>query len=142
MGAGGNLEGRLLSTGGAIGFSTGVVYTVVHDVECVNKGSNKSMKNGPINETPIKLDATTLMAYPNPFSTNTTVSFTIPYDEANANLVLYDFRGALIQVLYNEKSNANQKNEVQFNGENLATGVYLFRLTTSKEAKNFKVIVE
>jgi hypothetical protein len=141
MGAGGNLEGRLLSTGGAIGFSTGVVYTVVHDVECVNQGSIISMKSEPI-ETPIELDATTLMAYPNPFSTNTTVSFTIPYEEANANLVLYDFRGALIKVLYNDKSNANQKNEVQFNRENLAAGVYLFRLTTSKEAKNFKVIVE
>ena len=136
MGAGGNLEGRLLSTGGAIGFSTGVVYTVVHDVECV--------KNGPVKaiETPTKLDATTLMAYPNPFSTNTTVSFTIPYEEENAKLVLYDFRGALIQVLYNDKSNANQKNEVQFNRENLETGVYLFRLTTSKEAKSFKVIVK
>jgi hypothetical protein len=136
MGAGGNLEGRLLSTGGAIGFSTGVVYTVVHDVECVKSGSVKAI------ETPIKLDATTLMAYPNPFSTNTTVSFTIPYEEENAKLVLYDFRGALIQVLYNDKSNANQKNEVQFNRENLETGVYLFRLTTSKEAKSFKVIVK
>jgi hypothetical protein len=130
------LEGRLLSTGGAIGFSTSVVYTVVHDVECV--------KNGPIKaiETPIKLDATTLMAYPNPFSTNATVSFTIPYEEANVTLVLYDLRGALIQVLYNGKSNANQKNEVQFKRGNLETGVYLFRLTTSKEAKNFKVIVK
>jgi hypothetical protein len=139
MGAGGNLEGRLLSTKGAIGFSTGVVYTVVHDVECVE---NEPSSAGARIAVPIKRDATTLMAYPNPLSTNATISFTIPYQEANATLALYDLRGALIQVLYKGKSNANQKNEVQFNRENLETGIYLFRLTTSKEAKNLKVIMK
>ncbi|MFT7083814.1 MAG: hypothetical protein ACJAT0_002307 [Nonlabens sp.] len=141
MGAGGNLEGRLFSTYGAIGFSTGVAYTVVHDVECVeNVPSSRS--EGAQTEASIKLGTTTLMAYPNPLNTNATVSFTIPYEEANATLALYDLRGALIQVLYNGKSNANQKNEVQFNRENLETGVYLFKLTTSKEAKNSKVIIK
>jgi hypothetical protein len=145
MGAGGNLEGRLFSTGGAIGFSTGVTYTVVHDVECVTSISARARtKTGYIKtiETPIKLNAIKLMAYPNPVSTNTTVSFTIPYEEANATLVLYDLKGTLIQVLYNDKTNANQKKEVQFNGENLSMGVYFFKLTTSKEAKSFKVIVK
>jgi hypothetical protein len=141
MGAGGNLEGRLLSTDGAIGFSTSVVYTVVHDVECVENVPS-STSAGAKTEVAIKLHATKLMAYPNPFSTNATVSFTIPYEEANATLALYDLKGALIKVLYNGKSNANQKNEVQFNRENLETGVYLFRLTTSKEAKNLKVIMK
>ncbi|MFT7435100.1 MAG: hypothetical protein ACI8UX_000891, partial [Psychromonas sp.] len=142
MGAGGNLEGRLFSTGGAIGFSTGVTYTVVHDVECVTSISARARTKTEYIETPIKLNAIKLMAYPNPVSTNTTVSFTIPYEEANATLVLYDLKGTLIQVLYNDKTNANQKKEVQFNRGNLSLGVYFFRLTTSKEAKNFKVIVK
>ncbi|MFT6880072.1 MAG: hypothetical protein ACJARG_001000, partial [Arcticibacterium sp.] len=138
----GNLEGRLFSTGGAIGFSTGVTYTVVHDVECVTSISARARTKTEYIETPIRLNAIKLMAYPNPVSTNTTVSFTIPYEEANATLVLYDLKGTLIQVLSNDKTNANQKKEVQFNRGNLSLGVYFFRLTTSKEAKNFKVIVK
>jgi hypothetical protein len=142
MGARGNLEGRMLSTAGAIGFDTAVAY--ISYLKCVEDEPATSAKKSSASKsanTQIKLDATALIAYPNPFNINTTVSFTIPYEDANATLVLYDLRGALIQVLYNGKLNANQKNQIQFNRENLSTGVYLFKLTTSKESKNFKVIV-
>jgi surface protein len=143
MGARGNLEGRMLSTGGAIGFDTAVAY--IGYLKCVESTPALSAKKAPSEEvvkTKVLFESTELLAYPNPLSESTTVSFTIPYDAANATVVLYDMRGALIQELYNGKLNANQKNEVRFNRGNLSQGVYSFRLTTSKEAKNFKVIMK
>lgn len=82
------------------------------------------------------------MAYPNPFVMSTTISFTIPYEEANTTLALYDFSGSMIQVLYNGNTNASQRYEVQFNRQNLPTGIYIFRLITSREARNIRVIVK
>jgi hypothetical protein len=65
MGAGGNLEGRLLSTYGAIGFSTGVVYTVLHDVECVNNTKQKTTAKSVLATAPEFIEET-LVIYPNP----------------------------------------------------------------------------
>jgi hypothetical protein len=133
MGARANLEGRMLTNSGAISLNIAVVY--IGYLKCV-ESSNKTV------ESPIELDATTLMAYPNPFSFNTTIRFTIPYLETNATLVMYDLKGSLIKRLYSGKANANQQYEIQFNGQNIPAGVYFFRLTTSKETKNFKVVAK
>ena len=149
MGAGGNLEGRMLSTAGAIGFSTGVAYAVVHDNECVYNNSNIVVNSS--NPITVKTDVIKLMmieeplkliAYPNPFTLNTTVSFTIPYQEANARLDIYDLKGTKIQNLFNGNANAQQTYEVRFDGQNIAAGTYFFRLITAKETKNFKVIMD
>ncbi|MBU1761784.1 MAG: HYR domain-containing protein, partial [Bacteroidetes bacterium] len=82
-----------------------------------------------------------LLAYPNPFKMNTTVSFKLPYAEENTTLDIFDLRGVRIQTLYKGTANANQNYEVKFDGSNIAAGTYFFRLTTSQEAKNFKVIM-
>lgn len=143
MGANGNLEGRMLSTGGAIGFNTGVAYTSY--LNCVWNSPMSVAKKASASKvvnTPIALEVTTLMAYPNPFTFNTTISFTIPYEEENATLIMYDLKGSRIQSLYNGNANANQKYEIQFDRQNLPTGVYLYRLTTSKEVKTVKVIAQ
>jgi hypothetical protein len=147
MGARGNLEGRMLSTGGAISFSTGVAYisylkcvsTVlkaepgrIAEASVVSKGAN----------TQIKLEVIKLIAYPNPFGKQTTVSFTIPYQEDYAVLAIYDLKGTKIQSLFNGNVNAQTTYEVQFNGQNISAGTYFFRLITSKEVKNFKVIMK
>jgi hypothetical protein len=144
MGARGNLEGRMLSTGGAIGFDTAVAY--MSYLKCVVSVEapelRKSVTVKKLVNTQIELEAIAFMAYPNPFVMSTTISFTIPYEEANTTLALYDFSGSMIQVLYNGNTNASQRYEVQFNRQNLPTGIYIFRLITSREARNIRVIVK
>jgi hypothetical protein len=93
-----------------------------------------------INLTVIE-EPTQLLAYPNPFKMNTTVSFRIPYAEESTTLDIFDLRGVRIQTLYKGTANANQNYEVTFNGSNIAAGTYFFRLSTSKEVKNFKVVM-
>jgi hypothetical protein len=148
MGARGNLEGRMLSTGGAIGFDTAVAY--MRYLKCVTSEVVRNTKKivstkstiSTIVDFAIELEATEFMAYPNPFIASATARFVLPYDDANTTLILYDLRGTMVQVLYNGKANANQKYEVQFNRQSLPRGVYFFRLTTSREAKNVRVIAK
>jgi PKD repeat protein len=89
----------------------------------------------------LSLQNTELVAYPNPFSQNTTVSFKLPYTEEVAVLEMYDMRGVKIQSLFNGPANANQTYEVKFNGQEISAGSYTFRLITSKEVKIFKVVM-
>jgi PKD repeat protein len=94
-----------------------------------------------IESTEISLHNTEFVAYPNPFGKQTTVRFTLPYQEDKAILDIYDLKGVRIQNLFNGNANAQTTYEVQFNGQNIASGTYIFRLITSKEVKNFKVIM-
>jgi len=65
--------------------------------------------------------------YPNPFNPTTTIQFDIPY-MADVNLVLYDILGRKVKNLINENRSAGRYT-MQFNGSDLASGVYLLRLT-------------
>ena len=90
----------------------------------------------------LNVNSTEFIAYPNPFEKQTTVRFTLPYQEDKATLDIYDLKGVKIQTLFNGNVNAQTTYEVQFNGQNLSAGTYFFRWITSKEVKNFKVIMK
>ena len=64
--------------------------------------------------------------YPNPFNPSTVVSFQLP-SVSRVRLVVYDLLGREVAVLVNEKMEAGF-HEVKFDGSNLASGVYLYRL--------------
>jgi hypothetical protein len=91
--------------------------------------------------TEFNLNNTEMVAYPNPFTQQTTVRFTLPYQEDHATLDIYDLKGVKIQTLFNGNANAQTTYEVQFNGQNLSAGTYFFRLITAKEVKSFKVVM-
>ena len=103
-------------------------------------GSGNSSENN-VSTIDLNVNSTEFIAYPNPFGKQTTVRFTLPYQEDNATLDIYDLRGVKIQSLFNGNANAQTTYEVQFNGQNLSAGTYFFRLITAKEVKNFKVIM-
>jgi N-acetylneuraminic acid mutarotase len=64
--------------------------------------------------------------YPNPFNPVTKITFALPKTE-NVKLTVYDMLGREVAVLVNEKINAGTF-DVQFNGTNIASGVYFYRL--------------
>ncbi|MDX9925051.1 MAG: T9SS type A sorting domain-containing protein [Ignavibacteriaceae bacterium] len=66
--------------------------------------------------------------YPNPFNPSTRISDFLP--EANfVTLKDYDILGNEIVTLVNE-SKPSGKFEVEFNGSNLPTGTYIYKLTS------------
>lgn len=64
--------------------------------------------------------------YPNPFNPITTILYELP-KSSMAKLVVYDMLGREVSVLVNDRRDAGV-HEVQFDGSNLSSGVYFYRL--------------
>ena len=65
-------------------------------------------------------------AFPNPFNPEITIRFGLPL-AIRTELKVYDISGRLIMALVNGWREAGQ-HDVTFDGSNLASGVYLYRL--------------
>ena len=83
--------------------------------------------------------------YPNPFNPNTKIRFSIASEKnngtQNVKLIVYDLLGKEIVKLADNKLSAGSY-EVEFNGGNLPSGIYCYRLSTENyvEAKSMILI--
>ena len=77
--------------------------------------------------------------YPNPFNPSTTIKFELP-QSAIVRLSVYDMLGREVSVLVNERRNAGV-HEVKFDGSNLASGVYFYRLTAGDFVQSKKLVL-
>jgi hypothetical protein len=66
--------------------------------------------------------------YPNPFNPTTSIVYQLP-SKSKVSLKVFDVLGKEVATLVNGEESAGSKT-VQFNGENLASGVYFYRLST------------
>jgi len=64
--------------------------------------------------------------YPNPLNPSTTIRYELP-TTSHVNLTVYDILGRQVSVLVNESREAGV-HEAKFDGSNLASGVYYYRL--------------
>ncbi|MGB9697363.1 MAG: T9SS type A sorting domain-containing protein [Ignavibacteria bacterium] len=77
--------------------------------------------------------------YPNPFNPITNIEFDIP-KSSSVRLTVYDIRGREVSVLLNEKLNAGSY-RVMFDGSNLSSGIYFYRLTGKDYTKVMKMVL-
>jgi len=77
--------------------------------------------------------------FPNPFNPNTVISYELPFT-GFAKLSVYDILGNEVAELVNDKQNAGSY-EVKFNGENIASGVYFYKLTAGKFSETKRMIL-
>lgn len=84
--------------------------------------------------------------YPNPFNPTTTIKFDIPFIRRSAattyhtKLVVYNLLGQQIVTLVNEQK-APGYYEVKFNGSELSSGMYLYRLEVGEFVQTRKLIL-
>ncbi len=79
--------------------------------------------------------------YPNPFNPVTKIRFVIPSGAKNlVTLKVYDVLGKEVATLVNEEKPAGSY-EVEFNGQNLSSGVYFYKLTTGNLSQTKKMIL-
>jgi hypothetical protein len=78
--------------------------------------------------------------YPNPFNPSTVIRYELP-ENSNVTLTVFDVIGNEVATLVNEPKPAGSY-EVNFNGRNLSSGVYYYRLKAGSfiETKKFVLI--
>ena len=96
----------------------------------VGKKSSKESMNSLIPQT-----YQLYQNYPNPFNPTTKIAFDLPKD-AKVKLVIYDILGREMKTLVNNEFRSAGKYITEFNGSNMASGVYFARILVN-EGKDF-----
>ncbi|GAB3527954.1 hypothetical protein GCM10027443_05090 [Pontibacter brevis] len=86
-------------------------------------------------------DEAELKAYPNPFTTDATVQFTLT-DAGEVSLELYDVQGRRVRSLYKGAAEANATRSFELSAEGLTRGVYIIRLVTGAKVITQKIVLE
>jgi len=91
------------------------------------------------NENPIISNYLLYQNYPNPFNPRTVISYVIP-ERSFVQINVYDVLGNKVANLVNEEKSTG-KFYVDFDGNNLASGIYVYQLQTSKVTISHKMIL-
>jgi hypothetical protein len=78
--------------------------------------------------------------YPNPFNPTTSIKYSVSRSQ-NIKLVVYDILGKEIKILVNEKQSPGIY-EVTFDGSNISSGVYFYKLSVGDFNQIKKMIFE
>ena len=78
--------------------------------------------------------------YPDPFKLTTTFRI-VMQEDTHVKLEVYDLNGKLINVAFNDDVQAQQEVKVEFNGTELSSGMYIYKLITSGDVKSGKMML-
>lgn len=109
------------------------VYAILHTT---NGGTYVSLE--PISSN-IPSEYYLFQNYPNPFNPNTTIEFELPVED-NIKLIIYDILGSEICRIVEKRLNVG-KYKIEFNSEELSSGIYFYTLYFSKGKITKKMIV-
>ncbi|MFA5184057.1 MAG: T9SS type A sorting domain-containing protein [Patescibacteria group bacterium] len=77
--------------------------------------------------------------YPNPFNPATTIRFALP-KSGRVTLVVYNLLGQEVSTLVNEELSLGS-HEVKFDANNLASGIYIYRISTADFTASKKMLL-
>ena len=80
-----------------------------------------------------------LSVYPNPFTAQTTLEFTLP-QAGPATLEVYDVQNRLVRRLFAGSAEAGERRQFALDGPSLPVGVYLVRLVTASQVYTQKLV--
>jgi hypothetical protein len=78
--------------------------------------------------------------YPNPFNPSTVIKFSLPKN-TNAELKVFNSLGHEVATLVKYSALQAGNYEVEFDGRNLSSGIYFYRLTTPDYAQTMKMVL-
>lgn len=77
--------------------------------------------------------------YPNPFNPSTTIRYSLP-TSCNVTITVLDILGKEVSMLVNEFKSAGE-HVAEFNANNLASGIYFYRINTDDFTKTKKLLL-
>ncbi len=96
--------------------------------------------NGEVIASKDDAQVSLLRLSPNPVIGNAKITFVVP-NAADAKVEILNMNGQLVAELFNEKAEAGQSYELNFNAGDLPVGVYLYRLTSADEIITNRMII-
>ena len=102
-------------------------------------GGIVGIEESQVYESTIPKDCILSQNYPNPFNPSTTMEFTLPKSEF-VTLKVYNVLGEEIKTLVNNKLQAGN-HTYEFDGSNLASGVYLYRIEAGEFQQVRKMVL-
>ena len=78
--------------------------------------------------------------YPNPFNPSTKISFSLPASE-KVSLKVYDILGRQVSTLIDNQYMSEGNHTIPFDGANLASGMYIYRIEAGKYTKTKKMLL-
>lgn len=133
----GQIRLRVLGTGTTKNFTCSGDY-ILFTVETSGTSLSKQVALSSVENQPTtyKLHQN----FPNPFNPTTMIRFDL-VDDARVNLTVYDILGREVMKLVDGEQKAGIQN-VMFDGSNLSSGVYYYRLTVTSFGNQAKIIAE
>lgn len=77
--------------------------------------------------------------YPNPFNPNTTIAYALK-SATHVKITVYDRLGREVVVLVDENQSEGEYN-IEFNGSNLPSGIYFYRIKTPEKTEVRKMVL-
>jgi hypothetical protein len=105
----------------------------------VSPTSMSPVMNSHDNNTTTPSNYTLEQNYPNPFNPSTMINFSLPVED-NVVINICDITGKEIILLLNQKMTAGY-HEIKFDGSDLSSGIYFYKITTSKFTDIKKMIL-
>lgn len=78
--------------------------------------------------------------YPNPFNPETSIKFVLK-ENTKASLKVYNALGELVTTLFDGIADAGRYYDIKFNGNNLASGLYIYTLDAGKYRQTRKMML-
>jgi photosystem II stability/assembly factor-like uncharacterized protein len=113
--------------------------TVVGDSGTILRTTNGGVSSVQGGESGVPHQYSLSQNYPNPFNPSTTIKYELP-KSSEVTLSVYDMLGREVSVLVNERRDAGV-HELKFDGSNLASGVYVYRLTVGDFVKSTRLVL-
>ncbi|MCU0371836.1 MAG: T9SS type A sorting domain-containing protein [Ignavibacteria bacterium] len=112
---------------------TAIINSDIKKVFGIGKGNKDETTNSLIPQ-----NYALYQNYPNPFNPTTKIAYDLPRD-AKVKLVIYDILGREMKTLVNNEFRSAGKYITEFNGSNLASGIYFARILVN-EGKDFMAV--
>jgi hypothetical protein len=77
--------------------------------------------------------------YPNPFNPTTKINYSVPFD-SKVIISIYSITGELVRELVNDNVETGSYS-VDFNGSNLASGMYIYKMAAGNFVKTYKMML-
>jgi hypothetical protein len=124
---------------GTTTFSINKKKSASDTITIISHYQSACLGHDPISIHEIKNEKINLSSNPNPFYSKSSISFQL-VKESEVYLNLYDYSGKKVASLINANMSKG-KHEIEYNNQNLKSGIYFLSLITPEKSETIKFIV-